>query len=394
MEYTIFFWQSQYGILDLTEKVCKGRYLHSRVQQKVPGTETNMKRLKIIQIGLGHDHATAIFDSILSMPEVFEVAGFAVPQCEEKLYADRIEAYEKEKNIRRFTVEDALLQPDLDAAIIETEEVNLVRYALMAAEHNLHIHMDKPGGTELREFEELIDVLKQKRLVFSVGYMYRFNPFVAEAVKKAKSGLLGKIYSIEAHMDCEHSMEKRQWMAQLPGGMMFYLGCHLVDLVYRIQGKPMEVIPCNTSVYGGDGVDFGMAVFRYENGFSFVKTCAAEPGGFIRRQLVICGEKGTIEIKPLEVYDYENKDGRCDMYTAMRETYTSYNDKGEYVWSWQDKGLERRTDLFNRYDGMMRNFSDMIRGEQENTYTYDYELELYKLLLSLCVVKEDKDCGK
>ena len=66
----------------------------------------------------------------------------------------------------------------------------------------------------------------------------------------------------------------------------------------------MEVIPlsCNTGYEGVDTCDFGMAVFKYPNGVSFAKTCDVERGGFLRRQLVICGEKGTIEIKPFEKY--------------------------------------------------------------------------------------------
>lgn len=125
--------------------------------------------------------------------------------------------------------------------------------------------------------------------------MYRFNPLISEAIARAKSGELGEIYSVEAHMDCVHPPEKRQWLDRFPGGMMFYLGCHLIDLIYQIQGEPDEIISMNTSTeYKIDGAeDFGMAVLKYPHGVSFAKTCAAEPGGFMRRQLVICGTKGT-----------------------------------------------------------------------------------------------------
>jgi hypothetical protein len=54
-------------------------------------------------------------------------------------------------------------------------------------------------------------------------------------------------------MNCSHPVKVRQWLADLPGGMMFYLGCHLVDLIYRIQGKPERVIPLN-KCSGVDGV--------------------------------------------------------------------------------------------------------------------------------------------
>ena len=40
----------------------------------------------------------------------------------------------------------------------------------------------------------------------------------------------------------------------------------------------------------------------------------------------------------------------------------------------------------DRYDGMMASFAAMVRGEKENPYTSDYELELYKTVLRCCGV--------
>ena len=151
---------------------------------------------------------------------------------------------------------------------------------------------------------------------------------------------------------------------------MFYLGCHLIDLIYNIQGEPDEVIPLNVSS-GFDGVsadDIGMVVLRYEGGVSFAKTTAVERGGFLRRQLVICGEKGTIELKPLEAYTDDK------LYTIMNEAYDP---------SWHKPWTTSQSTPCDRYDAMMRNFAEMIRGK-ENPYSYDYELNLYKLLQRAC----------
>ena len=38
---------------------------------------------------------------------------------------------------------------------------------------------------------------------------------------------------------------------------------------------------------------------------------------------------------------------------------------------------------YERYDAMMRNFAEMVRGK-ENPYSYDYELGLYRLILKSC----------
>ena len=111
-----------------------------------------------------------------------------------------------------------------------------------------------------------------------------------------------------------------------------------------------------------------MVVFKFKNGVSFAKTCANENGGFLRRQLVICGEKGTIEIKPLEVLTEGGQ------YTVMNEAYST---------EWHKEWDTTKSEVHDRYDDMMRNFAEMVRGK-ENRYSYDYEIGLYKLILRSC----------
>ena len=327
-----------------------------------------MKKIKIAQIGTSaNSHGNSIWKSLLKQSDIFEVVGFAFPENEREKFPKEAKSFE---GYKEMTVDEILNDPEIEAVTVETEEIYLTKYAVMAARVGKHIHMEKPGGRELSDFEELIAILKSKKLTFSTGYMYRFNPKIREALDKVKNGELGKIYSVEAHMDCYHSPTTREWLGNFKGGMMFYLGCHLIDLIYNIQGEPKEVIPFNTSS-GFDGVsaeDIGMTVLRYEGGISFAKTTAVERGGFLRRQLVICGEKGTIEIKPLEAYTDDR------LFTVMNEAYDM---------SWHKPWITSQSAPCDRYDTMMRNFAEMIRGK-ENPYSYDYELALYKLVLKAC----------
>ena len=156
--------------------------------------------------------------------------------------------------------------------------------------------------------------------------------------------------------------------------MLFFLGCHLIDLIYRIQGEPDEVIPlsCSTGFDGINTDDYGMAVFKYPNGVSFAKACDSELGGYLRRQLVICGEKGTIELKPLEIVTDVNDS--TVVYTKSAECYHA---------DWHTPAASSQCERFDRYDDMMKNFAELVRGK-ENPYTYDYELNLYKLILKAC----------
>lgn len=340
-----------------------------------------MKKLKVVQIGIGHDHACSGFNSILAQSDVFEVLGFAVPQEELEcgLWEDRIRYYRNELGIPYYTVEEILKLNCAEAALIETEDLYLTKYALKAANAGLHIYMDKPGGTDLALFEELVKTVKEKNLIFNAGYMYRFNPAVLDAKERIKRGELGEIFCIEAHMDCDSGKEKREWLGKFPGGMMFYLGCHLVDLIYEFLGEPDEVIPLNavTGICGVTSTDFGMAAYRYKNGVSFVKTCAAEIGGYMRRQLVICGTKGTLELNPIEYVIGEI--GRDWLYTDYRFTPAGLG--------WHHKEHMETCARFNRFDNMLRHFAMAVRGEIQTPYTPERELATYKLLLKSCGVE-------
>jgi len=282
--------------------------------------------------------------------------------------------YDLEDKIAAVTItvaEAVKMYNEIEAVTVETEEIYLTKYATLVATHKKHIHMEKPGGLELAAFEKLIDMIKNNGTVFHIGYMYRYNPYIMELKEQIQHGEFGEIVSVEAQMNCVHPPKVRQWLENFPGGIMFFLGCHLVDLILQLQGKPENIIPLSRSTghMGVTAEDFGMAVFEYPSGVSFAKVNATEVGGFGRRQLVVAGTKKTVELKPLEWYEAGG------LFTGKVE-YTSNN--------WHDAGVAGKSDIIDRYDKMMTSFAAMVRGEMENPYTYDYELELYRTLMKVC----------
>ena len=337
-----------------------------------------MRKIRIAQIGMNkNSHGAPIFQTLCQHSEVFEIAGYALVEDERENCADRLRVFE---GYEELTLDEILNDPTIEAVTVETDEIHLTKYATLAIEHGKHVHMEKPGSQSLSDFEKLIEAAKTSGKVFHTGYMYRYNPYVKEIVRKARSGELGEIYGIEAQMDCIHKPEKRQWMSTFKGGMMFHLGCHLIDLILQIQGAPTKITPLNRST-GIDGVsaeDFGMAIFEYPNGVSFAKTCCVEFGGYMRRQFVVTGSLGTVELKPFEYYNKGD---------AMNHVRT---DKFEYdnnAWAWDTRPSFETSGSFNRYGDMLLSFGEMVRGEKENPYTYDYELELFKTILACCGVE-------
>ena len=338
-----------------------------------------MRKIRIAQIGMNrYSHAPEIFTTIKLHPEVFDLVGYAVVEDERETCGEKIQKYFA--GYPELTVEQILNDPSIEAVVIETDEIHLTKYAQMAAQAGKHVHMEKPGSQDLAAFERLIETVKGNGKVFHIGYMYRYNPVIADVIDQAKRGELGTVYSVEAHMSRLDPRKTREWFATFKGGMMFYLGCHLVDIVMQIQGEPTQILPLNTCT-GMDGVnteDLGFAVLRYPNGISVIRMGGTEVGGFTRRQLVVCGSKRTVEIRPLEaiVKDTERK---YMLYTEKTEAYIG--EDGHTVEE------HSRSQNFQRYEDMLFAFASMVRGERENPYTADYELSLFRVLLKCCGVE-------
>ena len=329
-----------------------------------------MRKIKIAQIGTSENsHGNDVFNSLKKNDDVFEIVGYVLPENEKEKFPEKMKYF---AGYNELTLDEILNNPEIEAVTVETEEIYLTKYALIAAEHKKHIHMEKPGGILLDDFEKLIETVQANKTVFHTGYMYRYNPYVMELKEQIKNGELGDIISVEAQMNCIHTKEIRQWLENFPGGMMFFLGCHLVDLILQIQGKPKNIIPLNrcSGIEGVTSKDFGMAVFEYENGISFSKTSAVEIGGYERRQLVVSGTKKTVELRPLE---WLVGDGN-----QVAERYVRDSD------NWHQFTQKETSAANDRYDTMMRTFGEMVRGEKENPWSYDYELELYKTVLKCC----------
>ena len=330
-----------------------------------------MRKIRIAQIGINlNSHGGEVFETLKSLPDVFEVVGYTLVENEREECAHKLKVFDGYKEL---TLDEILNDPTIEAVTVETDEIHLTKYTMMAVEHGKHVHMEKPGSQSVEDFEKLIDAVKKGGKAFSTGYMYRFNPFIVDAIERAKSGNLGKVFHVDAQMSVLHDMPLRAWQKTFKGGMAFYLGCHLIDLVVLLLGKPTKIIPLNRPADSleNDAEDFCMIVMEFASGaIATIKTCGAEVGGHPRRRLAVCGTKTTIDICPLEYFEegVVYPDMKCD--------------KMEYTG--RANGTKSTTPVFHRYRDMLLAFGEFARGERENPFTPDYELELYKIVMQCC----------
>lgn len=329
-----------------------------------------MKKVRVIQLGTTHPHASGIFKCIKGLPEIFEVAGVCESDSE---YKNNLNS-ELYKDTKVWRLDEILQSENIDGVIVETKESTSTKYAQMLADAGFNIHMDKPGGASFCEYERLVNTAKRKGLVFHTGYMYRFNPAVRKTIELVKSGELGDIYSIDAQMCIRLSENEVKGLKRFKGGMMEFLGCHMLDIALSVAGIPKEVLPMcyATHAYDTDALDYGMAVLKYKNSSAVIRSSAVDINGFSRRQLVVNGTLGSVEIKPMEIFDSMKPDF---LSTDMNVTYN-----GENINPCFDCAGKLRFNPYKRYDDMMVDFAQIIYGERENSYSYEHEINLKRLI--------------
>jgi predicted dehydrogenase len=331
--------------------------------------DRNLKKIRTAHFGIAHDHSAVTMECARKYPDIFEIVGICEPDEETRNTMGNHPAY---AGIPWLTEDELLSRDDIDAVLCEGHELRSVSDAQKCIDRGFHVHLDKPGGTDIAAFEALLKSAHQKGLTLQMGYMYRYNPAFRRVMEAVREGTLGTITGIDGTFSILHPSEKRKWLGQFPGGMMFYIGCHVIDMILLLNGLPDDVHPFNrSSDHDNDGsLDSAFAVLDYPRGACTVRTNATEINGYARRSLLVSGTKASIEIRPLEcptlmnittLEDAKKGPGSDD---ASRSVFPGY--------------------LPGRYDDMMLEFSACVRGEIKNPYSWEYELELQKVVLAAC----------
>jgi predicted dehydrogenase len=323
----------------------------------------NGKKIKIGQIGIGHNHASEKMNTLRKLSDIFEVVG--VVESDPKWREERggLSAYE---GLTWMTEEELLNTPGLEAVAVETDGFDLVPTASRCISAGMHIHLDKPGGESLPPFEAMLAEAGRKNLTVQLGYMYRNNSAVQFCFQAVREGWLGQVFEIHAVMSRMDGDDYRKWLSGFKGGAFYIFGGHLIDLVVAMLGKPDKVTSYQrrTRPESDDLYDNGFAVLEYPKTVVSIRTSVVEVEGFARRQLVVCGDQGTIDIRPIE--------RPTQMRMALAEP------RGGYQKGYQDVTLPP---MGGRYDAQLTEFARIVRGEIENPFSLEHERIVQEVLL-------------
>jgi predicted dehydrogenase len=319
-------------------------------------------RIKIGQIGVGHAHASKL-SADRDSPD-YEVVGVVEPDGALRKRAEDEPAY---RGLKWLTRDQLLETPGLQAVLVETRVKDLLDNAEACVSAGKHVHLDKPAGESLGQFRRLLDTAAKKKLLVHLGYMYRYNPVVVLLREFLKKGWLGDVFEAHAVMSKVVDPASRKQLAEYRGGMMFELGCHVMDLVVGVLGRPKEVTPFNrhSSPLDDGLLDNTLAVLSYPRATATVRSSALEVEGGGRRHLVVCGTEGTFHIQPLD-----NPTARVSLSKA-REEYKKGTQEVEFP-------------KYTRYVADAADMARIVRGEKQADFTPEHDLSVQETLLKAC----------
>jgi predicted dehydrogenase len=319
-------------------------------------------KIKIGQIGVGHAHATKL--SVYRQSDAYEVVGIVEPDEKLRERAQFLPAY---RDLKWMTQEELLNLAGLQAVLVETQVRDLLDVAELCVTAGKHVHIDKPAGSSLPHFERVLKMAEKQGLLVQMGYMYRYNPAVIMLRDCLNNGWLGDIFEVHAVMSKVVNSKDRPALAEFSGGILFELGCHVLDLVIGVLGEPKSVSghSRHSSTIDDQLQDNMLAVLDYPQAMATIKSSAIEVNGESRRHLVVCGTEGTFHIQPLD-----NPTAKLTL-SSDRQSYK--------------KGIQEIS--FPKYARYVDDAADMariIRGEKAADFSYQHDLIVQRTLLQAC----------
>src|SRR5262245_36834579 len=326
--------------------------------------ESNKPRIKIGQIGVGHAHANKL--SVFRESPDYEVVGIVESDKELRERASQQAPF---RDLPWMTEEQLLNTPGLSAVMVETRVRDLLPTAERCIAAGKHIGLDKPAGESLAQYRKLLNAAERQKLLVQMGYMYRYSPAVIILRQFLKDGWLGDLFEVDTVMSKVSSDADRRGFAQYPGGIMFELGCHVIDLVVGVLGKPDRVHAfARHSGKQNDGLlDNMLAVFEYPKVTATVRSSCEEVDGGSRRHFVVCGTSGTFHIQPL--------DSPAIRLTLDRDRMNS--NSGEYKRGAHDISLPK----FTRYIADAADMARILRREKEHDFADSHNFTVQQSVL-------------
>lgn len=207
---------------------------------------------------MGHEHET-----MLTQMEGIKVVGIA------DIDPTQLEDI-KEGIIGYRTADELLENPEIDVVIIAANNNQHLDLVKKAARAGKNIICEKPAALSVAEFDEMMRVVEENNVKFTVHQQRRFDPDFRKIKEVYDQKKLGDVYMIKNQL-YGFNGNMHDWHVYISegGGMLYDWGVHLIDqILWMIDSKVKSVFATVRNVINFEVDDYFNVQLLFENGLA------------------------------------------------------------------------------------------------------------------------------
>lgn len=175
-----------------------------------------------------------------------------VPTAACDINPERVAVAEKDyPGIETYTsVAQMLRKSDVDVIAIITPHNTHAKLALQCLRAGRHVVCEKPMAITTAECDRMIAAAEKSGAVLSTYHNRHWDGCILQALKTIRSGAIGEVYRIEAHMGGRGA--PRDWWRSsrtISGGILYDWGVHLLE--YSLQIMDDELVEVSGYAHTG-----------------------------------------------------------------------------------------------------------------------------------------------
>lgn len=225
---------------------------------------------------------------------------------------DGVRDYAAEKGLELTAhYQDALDDPEVDAVVLVTPHSLHTEQIIAAAAAGKHVFTEKPFALNKADAERSVAAAKEAGIQLGLGHNQRYAAPQTELKRMIDAGELGIIMHLEgntSHNTLSGFVSWRHDPKEAPGGGLYHMGSHYVDLFSSYLGPVAEVYA--QALDRIQPLDSASALLTFESGASaYIGNIMVTP---ISRMLNVFGSEGWAKVVGMDAIEISMVDGSTE----------------------------------------------------------------------------------
>lgn len=227
------------------------------------------KPVKIGIMSFAHMHAYSYACCLKNLPDV-EFEGIADED------AERAQKMAETFGVKAFASYEEMLETDVDAVIVCSENVKHKGLVIAAAEHGKNVMCEKPLATTVQDAQAMIEACKANNVQLMTAFPCRYHPAFTRLKAAVDAGRLGTVLAINA---TNQGTCPGGWFIDTElsgGGAVMDHTVHVLDLIRCLTGaEPVRVYAeVGDKKFNGGFDDSGIVTVDFSNGMFATIDCS------------------------------------------------------------------------------------------------------------------------